>query len=250
MASSLFLSEGYDDVVELSRKMIGISEVDMMELPSVCRKQITEIARDLEMDIESEFDKKEILEKDVIEIRQKLSSKEVQLAFLQNATEALMEAKSNDEILQVICEAVFRGLQMGRVIIFEYDKKWDSFTGRVGFGLESQHTVRALSFTAANGLFKHLRETSEVVSIVDENHEVYSALITPDEMFRLEPQAFAAFPIRILDEVKYVLFIDNHNRKIPINDEAIRSMTSLANQGALSLERNLFKARMNNQPVC
>jgi len=250
MAASLFLSEANDDIVELSRKMIGISEVDMMELPLVCRKQITEIAHDLEVDIESEFNKKEILEKDVIEIRQQLNSKEIQLAFLQNATEALMEAKSNDEILQVICEAVFRGLQMGRVIIFEYDKKRDSFTGRVGFGLESQHAVRALSFNAANGLFRHLRETGEVTSIVDENHEVYGTLITPDEMSRLEPQAFAAIPIRILDEVRYVLFIDNHNRKVPISDEAIRSMTSLTNQGALSLERSLYKTRIKNQQVC
>ncbi len=243
------VSESTDAVMRLSCDLLGITEEDLEDLPTICRKQINEIAQDLEIDILDEYGRTEALEKDVLEIRQQLSNKEVQLAFLQNATDALVEAKSEEETLQVVCEAIFRGLQMGRAVLFEHDAQWDSFCGKVGFGMGSQQEVQALKFSAKTGLFGHIRESGNYVSAVGGNRELYGSLIGPEEGNQLSLSSFAAIPIKVLDEVKYVVITDAHDRQTPISDEAVRSMMSLANQAAMSLERTLLRAQLKSVPA-
>jgi GAF domain-containing protein len=103
--------------------------------------------------------------------------------------------------------------------------------------------------SAKKGLFKNLRDSGNHVSVVGENHEVYGSLVTEEETNLLGLRAFAAIPVKVLDEVKYVLVTDAHDRAIPIDDEAVRSMTSLANQAAMSLERMMLRAQLNTASV-
>jgi hypothetical protein len=236
--------ESMESIRELTVRLLHVGGKILDDLPDICRRQINEIAQDFEIDINEKFSKKDLVEKDVIEIRQQLSRKDVQLAYLQNATEALIEAKSNEEILQIICEAVYRGLQMGRVILFEYNSRWDSFVGKVGFGLGLQKEIQALNFSIKTGLFKYIKEKGDFISIVGDNLEIYGSLVTADEVKRLDLQAFAAIPIKILNEVQYVIITDSHDKNTPIDDETLRSIISLANQAAMSLERNLLRAML------
>ena len=239
-------ASGYQTEVKRAKTLLDISEEIMAELLSVCREQVAEIAQDLEIDIAREFEKRAVPEENVADIYQQLGNKEVQLAFLQNATVALMEARSEDEILQILCETVFCGLRMGRVILFEYNSKSGSFAGCVGFGMESQQAIQALSFKAREGLFKCMREEARPVSVVDANRDVYSSLVTPQQAERLQARAFAAVPVKIFDEVRFVVFADAPNRENPVNDETLRSMVALAGQGALTLERFLLKAKLKD----
>jgi hypothetical protein len=236
-------SDAFHSVVEQAKLLTGVEDEVLVELLSDCHSQVTEIAKDLEINIQGEIEKCAVHEGDISILHQQLNNKEVQLAFLQNATTALMEAKSNDEILQVICEAIFRGMQMGRVILFEYDRKWDTYSGRVGFGVESQQQVKSLSFSSRTGLFKNLKANGNPISIVSSDSEVYSDLVAPGEFDNLQTDAFAVIPLRVLDEVRYAIFVDATCRENAIDDEALRSIVSLANQGALSLERNIYKSR-------
>ncbi len=238
-------SSTYASIIKRTQKIINVSKFDMMDLLSVCRDQMVEIAEDLEVDIESQFESSKLSEDDTDKMQYEINVRDMQLSFLHNATDALMEAKSSDEILQVLCEAIFRGLQMGRVILFVFDPKWDSFTGKVGFGLESQQEVQALCFSAKTGLFKEMREQGKAVSVGDENREHYESLITSDEGERLKPLAFITVPIKIMSEVRYVLFVDGPNKAVPIEDKALRSIVSLSHQCAITLERNLFMKKLN-----
>ncbi len=236
-------SDAYHAVVEQAKLLTGVDDDVLVELLGDCRTQVTEIAQDLEIDIQGEIEKCAEHEGDISVLHQQLNNKEVQLAFLQNATTALMEAKSNEEIQQVICEAVFRGLQMGRVILFEYNRKWDTYSGQVGFGVESQQQVKSLSFSSRTGLFKNLHTSGNPISIVSHDSEVYSDLVAPGEFDDLQVDAFAVIPLKVLDEVRYAIFVDATCRTNAIDDETMRSIVSLANQGAMSLERNIFKSR-------
>jgi len=234
----------FGEIVARVREVIDITDDQVARLLVECREQVAEVARDLEIDIRGELEKRSPADDDLNALNQQLHSKEVQLAFLQNAISALMEAKTEDEILQIICEAMFRGLQMGRVVLLAYDGKWDCFSGRVGFGVASQREVHSLNFSAKEGLFRSLLEGAQPVTIVDAEAEIYSTLVTDDELARLEAQSFAALPLRVLGEVQYVVFADSRNRRRTIDDEALRSMMSLVNQGAMSLERLLFQRQL------
>ncbi|HOP06249.1 MAG TPA: HDOD domain-containing protein [candidate division Zixibacteria bacterium] len=245
MAGSKPDSEAYTQITNTANQLIGVSQQSMVELVEICREQIAEIAGDLDINIEKEFERASIsVEEGADDIRQQLTNKEVQLAFLQNTTTALLEAKTIDEILQILCETVFRGLQMGRVLIFAFDKKKAAFNGRVGFGLESQDAVQQLSFPVDQGLFKHLCEKGKPLTVDSDAREIYRQIISQEEAERLETKAFAAIPIKVFDEVQYVIIADRPDKDTPIHDETLRSMTSIANQGALSIERQLYKASM------
>lgn len=233
----------FAEIVKRVREVVDITEEQVTRLLVECREQVSEVARDLEIDIQGELEKRS--NDDLNALNQQLHSKEVQLAFLQNAISALMEANSEDEILQIICEAMFRGLQMGRVVLFAYDPKWDCFSGRVGFGVASQREVHSLNFSAKEGLFRTLREGSRPVAVVDAASEIYGAMVTDDELARLEAESFAALPLKVLGEIRYVVFADARNRRKAIDDEALHSMMSLVNQGAMSLERHLFQKQLS-----
>lgn len=240
-------SSTYTALINKTRNLVNVSKGDMIDLLTVCREKMVEIAEDLEVDIESQFESGELDEDDTDKMQHEIDIKNMQLSFLHNATDELMEAKSSDEILQVLCEAIYRGLQMGRVILFRFDSKWDNFTGKVGFGMGTQEEIQALCFSAKTGLFKELREKSKAISVDDENREQYESLITSDEAERLKPLAFVTVPIKVLGEVRYALYVDAPNKAVPIATDALRSMVSLVNQCAITLERNLFMAKLNMQ---
>ncbi len=236
-------SPAFRATIAQAQALISISKEDMVELLPECREQITEIARDLQIDIDTELQQQsaQTIEDDDHGMREKISNQEVQLAFLRNATSALMEAKTADEILQVVCEALFRGLQMGMVVVFEYDSKWDSFAGRVGFGLESQQAVQAINLSAKGGLFEHMRKTGRAVTFYKKSPEF---TMTKDERDRLRVDCYAAVPIKILDDVQYVVLAAPPREGGAIDDDTLASIMSLTNQAGMVLERNLLKAKL------
>ncbi|MDH3889801.1 MAG: HDOD domain-containing protein [candidate division Zixibacteria bacterium] len=236
-------SPTYRAVIAQAKALIDISKESMVQLLTECRDQISEIAKDLQIDIDNEFEHQaaQATEEDEHGMREKISNQEVQLAFLRNATSALMEAKAADEILQVVCEALFRGLQMGMVLVFEYDSKWDSFAGRVGFGLESQQAVQALNLSAKGGLFEHMRKAGRAVTFYKKSPEF---AMTKDEAHRLKVDCFAAVPLKILDDVQYVVLAAPPREGGAITDDTLASIMSLTNQAGMVLERNLLKAKM------
>ncbi|MCK4461024.1 MAG: HDOD domain-containing protein [candidate division Zixibacteria bacterium] len=233
----------YRSVIAQAQALIQISKESMVDLLTVCREQVSEIAKDLQIDIDDEFEQQAVRAADEDEhgMREQISNQEVQLAFLRNSTRALMEAKATDEILQVVCEALFRGLQMGVVIVFEYDSQWDSFAGKVGFGLESQQAVQALNLSAKGGLFEHLRKTGNAVTFYQTSPEFQ---MTRDEIERLKVDSFAAVPLQILDDVQFVVLAAPPREAGAINDDTLASIISLTNQAGMVLERNLLKAKL------
>jgi len=239
-------SPTYQELVEQAQILLGVSAEDMAGLPAICRDQVAEIAKELEVDIEGEFRPEESPSDDIAQIKKKIGDRERHVSFLRNATEALVETKTEDEVLLVVCEAIYRGLQMGRVLVLQYDSKWDSFNGRVGFGFDSQETVRALSFTGKEGLFQHLVTYKTSLAVAEKSWESLGAIVTTEEAARLEVGCFAAIPILVSDEVQYVVFMDAPNRTLPISEEIMRSIESLTGQASLVLERNMLRAMIKS----
>jgi len=234
----------YQELIARTQRLISISDEDMVQLLTVCRAEISSIARDLEIDITETFDRGGYSDEDISEMRRLLSNKEVQLAFLQNASDALMASESDDEILQVVCEAIFRGQQMGRVIVFEYSPRWQTYIGRVGFGMDSQKDIHSMSFSVSGGIFGHVRETKDALSVLNDDGNLYGPLVTREERRRLDAKSFAVIPIAVIGEVKFIVFVDHHDKEMAIDDSSLKSMEALTRQASMMLERNLFKAQI------
>lgn len=234
-------SKAYQKMMQQARHLIDISDPAMIELLSVCREHMSDIARDLEIDIESEFSRHSIPSVDLTDMHARLSHKEIQLAFLQNASNALMDLKTEEEILQVTAETIFRGLGMGRTIVFALNGANGAFEGRVGFGFDSQKPVKALSFPQDDPLFKQMRETAQPLSVLEKDENLYGAVVTAPSAVALDARAFAALPLRIANEVPYVIYADYPKRDRPFNDDTVRSMNALCNQASLCLERLILR---------
>ncbi len=235
-------ADSYRAIMAEAKALIGAPETAMLDLPDICREQVQEIAKELRIDIQRKFDKGPLIE-DVTDLQRQLEAKEIQLAFLQNATDALLDSQSVEQILQVVCESVLRGFQLGRVILFEHETKSSSFKGQVGFGVLSQRLIQNLKFSAREGLFHHIRDLKEPVSVVDANSNMYDDLQPIDPENTLEAEAFAAIPMLVMGSVRYVLFVDMHDRSFPIPDAHIRSMLAISKQGSLSLERLIYQMK-------
>ncbi len=234
-------SKTYQNAIKQARHLIDISEAAMVELLSVCREHMSEIARDLEIDIESEFTRHSAPAVDLTDMHARLSHKEIQLAFLQNASNALMDLTTEEEILQVTAETIFRGLGMGRTIVFGLEAAKGVFEGRVGFGIESQKSVQALSFSKDDPLFKQLRETAHPLSVLEKDENLYGLLVSAPSVAALDANAFVAVPLRIANEVPYVVYADYPKRDRPFNDDTVRSINALCNQASLCLERLILR---------
>ena len=114
----------------------------------------------------------------------------------------------------------------------------------MGFGIKSQDEAKVLDFPANQGLFKNLREDGAPLSIIGNNREIYGKLVTENEINKLGAESFSMIPVRVLDRVEFVVFADASDRSVPFTDEAIASMTSLANQGAMALERQALLKKL------
>ncbi len=251
MTDTQSTSKGYATVVSEAKRLLGVNDAIMEELLSECRDQVSEIAMDLDIDIDREFGLRPSTDSDDDDIHGQLARKDIQLAFLQNVTAALAGAETEDQILQIVCETIFRGMKVGRVAVFEYSKDGDTVTGAVGFGFESQQIVQSLHFSPTEGFFGKMKEAAKPVSVVGEHHDLYGTLVTVDETDLLGADTFVAVPIKIADQLRFVIYADLVDREQPLSDEHTRSVIALADQAALSLERNLFRdawLKQNRRP--
>ena len=247
MSESVLDESEFSVLVEEAKKLTGLKDEDFMALLAECRGQITEIARDLEIDIDNQIEKRMVSEEDFNQMHQELNNKEIQLAFLQNATSALRLAQSEDEILQIICEAVFRGMRMGRVLLFEHDPEQQTFNGRIGFGIANQDEVQQYRFGYDQGLFQTIMQTAHPLSVVGGNADAYAGVVDQHTVETLGVESFAVLPMVVLDNVEFVVIADPVDRDIPIDDELFRSMISLVNQGAMSLERIRLTSQLQSK---
>ena len=103
---------------------------------------------------------------------------------------------------------------------------------------------RALSFPADSGLFAHLRKTARTVSVSGRDAAIDQALTATPGWEILQPAAFVLAPIKVLDRVVFALFADSADRTAPLDEERLRSVTALANQGSMALERILLRQRL------
>jgi len=169
---------------------------------------------------------------------QKLSDAERELAILREAAAALKAGTSEEEILQTLLEGVYRGLEFQRVILLRIDPAAHRAQGVLGFGVSSQQQVHELSIPLKDGVGAIVSCVTEnkLVNILDASADIYESMLNEAEKKALAAPAFCLFPIPIVDEVEYVVLVENPEGR-PIEDNKVRSVESFISQAAMALER-------------
>ncbi len=220
------------------------------------RALIVEIASELNMQI-SEGAQENPLES-VAALNSKLALRELQLSIIQGATEALMKANSDEDVLGIVVDGAFRGLELGAMVFFEKSESNGEFTGMLGYGrinparsqlVIPQNQSNADLFDKLNaGNIYQGKSLPATIDGVQSN-----AALTADENF--DPEAtlyiqqnnkFVAIPLHVEGELKYIAIATPHTGYDHVDEQKVRTLSSLCSQASLSLVSLSLRRRLKD----
>ncbi len=173
-----------------------------------------------------------------LEAVRRLSDAERELTIMREVAAALKSGTSEEEILQTLLEGIYRGLEFQRALLLCIDRAAHRARGVLGFGVSSQRLVHDLSIPLKDGVgaIVTCAAESKIVNILDTSAGIYESMLDGAEKDALNARAFCLFPVSIVDEVEYVVFVENADGQ-PVEDDKLRSVESFVNQAAMALER-------------
>lgn len=234
-------SRAFQEALEQAHHLTGIPVERMSDLGEVCRQQVAEIAKDLDISISwSTSAPIENLDAN-LDVQGVLSRKELQLSALENLPGALLEASDDDEILSVLCETIFMAIQLSPVVALQLSPDSRMLFGRVGFGLDPAKDIRKISYQVGRNVFGLLLQEGRTVT-VDRHGQGPANLHNLGQPDPLNLDNFVAQPIKVQKQVRYVILAGTTEPEKPIAVESVRCVASLVNQASLALERLHYQA--------
>ncbi len=232
-------------VIELERSARDLTGIE----PEVITK-IIEHAPELISEIAGEFDivlkapdgrepspVKEALDREAMEMVQRLNARNREMAIMHETSDAIKQAANEDELLQTTLEEVFRGMGLGRALLLQVDDDAKVARGILGFGVNSQQSVYEMVFPLADGIIGRTVTEVEAQNVFDASAEVYAEQLTQEEKQYIGTCAFATLPMEVEGKVEFVMVLNNPDPGDPLDDDRLRSISSIISQASLGVER-------------
>jgi len=232
-----------DDIEQL----LGINRHELAEVIEQTTELVHEIAGELNIEI-TNLTAEPVAEKmhmpaaapppELLDTMQRLSDAERELAIFREVSSALKKGTSEEEILQTLLEGIYRGMEFKRAILLRIDRTAHRARGVLGFGVSSQQQVLELSIPLIDGVgaIVACAVENQRVNILDQSADIYASKLDDAEKQAFDTPAFCLFPIQIMDDVEYVVFVENLDSR-PIEDHRADSVESFVSQAAMALER-------------
>jgi HD-like signal output (HDOD) protein len=181
------------------------------------------------------------------QMSEQLSSRERQLSVLREASECIRQAGSVGEILQIVLESIFRGLEMGRAILFEIDKDSSVARGMLGFGVQSQDQVRHMQIKMKNsaGFIRSVVANGNSVNVLDATSKIYESDRDPAELEVINSSAFALLPIQVNSEIGMVILLSSPDSDTPVDDGKLESAQTILSQAEIAIEKAMLIEKLN-----
>lgn len=230
--------------------LAGISEQQLEKIIDHAPELIREIARELDIALKTPNGKAQpspqatAMQQEAFEMAQKLNERNRELAIMQEAGEAIRAAQSEEEIFQTTLEEIFRGMGIGRAILFRVDHDARLVRGILGFGVNSQQAVYDMTFTLADGIFGATVNDRQVHNIIDVEADIYKDILQSEERIGMGVRSFATMPLEIADKVEMVLALNNPDPEQPVDDDRLRAIVSLIAQASMAIERMRLKKQL------
>ncbi len=223
------------------------------------RALIVEIASELNMQI-SEGAQENPLES-VAALNSKLALRELQLSIIQGATESLIKAESDKDVLAIVIDGAFRGLELGAMVFFEKNETDEDYSGLIGYGRmnperdklvipHDQKTVALFEKLNTGKIYKGKSLPAMVDGVpigadvaADENLDPEATL------FIQQNNRFVAIPLYVEGELKYIAIATPHSGYDHVDEQKIRTLSSLCSQASLSLESLSLRRRLKDSEL-
>ena len=170
------------------------------------------------------------------------ASQEVLAAGIQDITNTLVEDYSLNDLLRMILETMYRGMNFSRVLLCIKDAKQSSMNGRFGFGDDIDDVLKIFRFS--------LKYTPDVFHVsLDQGLDILIADIDAENIKSRIPewyrtnvgaQSFILLPIRIDKAAVGLLYADMVTEgELVIQPKELSMLKTLRNQAVLAIKQKL-----------
>lgn len=267
--------EGADDLLKEADILLNLSEEKLSRIADRAWQQISDVAVDLGIRLERKCDTgvmasdeiedalrliesetkpeqndgatpDEKVIKELQEVAEQLSRRERELSVMQEASEGIRVAASTDEALQTVLESIYRGMDLGRVVLLDISADVAEARGRLGFGVESQGQVQdmLIELHETKGVIANARRNRRVYNILDAASNAFSNVIDPAEVQKIGANAFAVLPLEIDGTINMVILLNNKDPNTPIDDDSLKSAQALIAQAEMAVEKQILQEKL------
>ena len=206
------------------------------------RALIVETAAELNVQIRDAHESNDITDS-ASRLHSQLALRELQFSILEGAIDALKNAESDEVVLDIILDGAFRGLELGNLVFYKVSEDHSTLKVAIGYGAVVGEAFRSLEIeypSKSSPLYDTIK--SAKVHIGRGLGEMLVEMVSEDSRettmdWREELDHYAAVPLVIADTCKYIAIATPNNKSEKLDEQRIRTLTSLCTQASLALER-------------
>ncbi len=212
---------------------LKLSEKDVREIIQTTKENIYRVAEDLNLEfLKPSGQKGDDPSAELFRLNREVEEKERQLAMINEIGAFAMENPKPEELIQVVVEAVHRGIGFDRTLLFLRNPTGDEVNGRLGLGYDVPPFLKKITVSMkSDGLMGKAMQERSTFNVVDEESPSDGALPSLEVPSLAEIKAFALVPFLAGTEVVGLVMVDNTFTGKAIGDrevDLIRTFLTLA----------------------
>lgn len=170
----------------------------------------------------------------------RLDPESVLSAGIQDVTNTLVEDFNLNDVLQMVLETMYRGMQFNRVLIFVRDGKANLMRARFGFGSDIDRVLPRLQFPIPfePDVFHVAMEKGVDIVIEDVNADNIATKIPAWYRSIVPAQCFLLLPVMINGRAIGLLYADMENaNSLQVSQRQLSLLRTLRNQAVLAIKQ-------------
>ncbi len=202
----------------------GLSEDIVQEIIDRATQNVQQIAEDLNLRFlnPSQPESAEDASPELFRLHREMERKERQLSMVNEISAFIMETPRPEELIQVVIEAIHRGIGFNRTLLFIPNTAENTIVGRVGLGHDVPPFLRKIKVAMnSDGLIGKAIREKRAFNVVDAESQSCSDLPALEAASLREIKTFALAPFIAGTEVIGLVMVDNMVTGEPIRDQEV-----------------------------
>lgn len=242
--------ESSSEVYKVASEMFALDKETLDNFLAGLKDQIEETAREFAIPLEGLLDLAETpdllspgqvtqAEHQLLAKRNKQREREILLH--QELMRAYRQTDNVNEVLSVLAEGVIRGLDQEFAILLKVNEKGRILEGKTGYVVDAVDKIKHLRYDLGqvNNVFVDTVLHRKAQLVVDATHKAYREKVDSSFVKQFRAAQFACVPLEAWERVVALLVFGRHEYEPPLTDDLLTTVSRLAEQAGLALERYL-----------
>jgi len=167
-----------------------------------------------------------------------MERKERQLAMMHEISAFVLENPRPEEVIQVVAEAIHRGIGFNRTLLFLLNPGKESMIGKVGLGFNVPPSLKKVVVPVdSGGLMSKGLQDKVAFNVVDSESALYRDLPPLEIESLIQTKSFALVPLLAGADAIGVILVDNTFTREPIRDREVDAIKTFINMAGMYLEK-------------